>query len=870
MAQIETWLNQDMLEAVKVKYLDGNVFSQDNAGNLIGVILKRGGEDYSGGGTVSANVIRADGVTVAVSGALYGNVATVVLPQSCYVVPGPISIVVKITASGAITTICAVVANVYQSSTDTVVDPGTIIPSIETLIAEIEAAVASIPADYSDLWQTLAPAYSNIATYKANQYVTYNGGLYQCVVDIQSGESWTSSHWRAVNVGSEIYNLKKTIEAISPIDHIRISQKINTWLSGITYLPIPDSGNVAISTVDIIHTDHDIELSCKTGYRYIVNYYSSDVLATSNYTGTSGWKTGSYTIPAGSYFLIMMTKTDASAMSGEDEKKYLYCRYYAMLDDFEKVIVDIESSNNIFRLRQSQQINLYINGITHLPEQDTGDATITTNRIIYADKTYKLNVESGYEYIVLYYSSDVWATGNYIDGSGWKTGEYIIPKDTYFAIQLRPQSGTFVDEETGKYKLSVEVFSKVIWHLLVTGQSLAVGAEGDPALTILTPFDYIGKCYEFNGGARPIDGQPNTALTEHVPLLDNTMFDFSSLCEQTHDIEIGSGEDPRHATRGETICSAMGYWFNQLTGEYCLVSDHAFGGMDYNDLKKGTLPYINSMRAVRHAKDICDRYGWAYKVFGVCIVHGEADQYEQVSADTYKGYLKQWQNDYDYDIKAVTGQKETVQFFVSQSAASGFYSENATVANGVFLASIEDSDIHLVCPQYCYPLTYASIHMNNYGYRYLGQFFGQIVGRAFNKYSSPSIYPVSSSLSNNVITIEFNHFGNLDIDTGNVAAVSDGHYGFELIDDTNNAAITSVSIVNDAIQIAIDKAPSSGAKISYAYKRLADEIDHIGSTNGVRGNLRSDWSFAGMFTNDAQSIPFWCCVFCVPVNWSAE
>ena len=36
---IETWYNQDVKQPVKVRYLDGNVFSQDNKGNRVGVYL---------------------------------------------------------------------------------------------------------------------------------------------------------------------------------------------------------------------------------------------------------------------------------------------------------------------------------------------------------------------------------------------------------------------------------------------------------------------------------------------------------------------------------------------------------------------------------------------------------------------------------------------------------------------------------------------------------------------------------------------------------------------------------------------------------------------------------------------------------------
>lgn len=148
---IQTWFNQDIKKPVKVQYLDGNVFSQDNKGNLIGVNVLDDGLPASVSGSVSANVIRADGGTVAVSGTLAGNRAYVELPQSAYYVPGVISIIIKLTNDTEITTLCAVVANVYQSTTDTVIDPGSIIPSIQTLIAEIQAAIAEIPADYSML-----------------------------------------------------------------------------------------------------------------------------------------------------------------------------------------------------------------------------------------------------------------------------------------------------------------------------------------------------------------------------------------------------------------------------------------------------------------------------------------------------------------------------------------------------------------------------------------------------------------------------------------------------------------------------------------------------------------------------------------------
>lgn len=151
MAQIETWFNQDLKKPVKVRYLDGNVFSQDEMGNIVGVNVFSNGASAVLSGTVTANIIRADGATLSAAGTVSGNKASVALPSAAYAVPGPISIVIKLSENGSVTTLCAVVANVYQSSTDAAVDPGTIIPSIDALIEAINEAVASIPPDYSEL-----------------------------------------------------------------------------------------------------------------------------------------------------------------------------------------------------------------------------------------------------------------------------------------------------------------------------------------------------------------------------------------------------------------------------------------------------------------------------------------------------------------------------------------------------------------------------------------------------------------------------------------------------------------------------------------------------------------------------------------------
>ena len=151
MARIETWYKQDMNTPVVIHFLQGSIFTLDEYGNVFGVELYKDGEPYSGGGTVSANVIRANGTTVAVTGSISGNRASAVMPQAAYAVTGTATVVLKLTQGGDTVTIGCFIVPVSNSEVGDVVDPGTIMPSISMLLTNIQEAVESIPLDYSEL-----------------------------------------------------------------------------------------------------------------------------------------------------------------------------------------------------------------------------------------------------------------------------------------------------------------------------------------------------------------------------------------------------------------------------------------------------------------------------------------------------------------------------------------------------------------------------------------------------------------------------------------------------------------------------------------------------------------------------------------------
>lgn len=161
--QIETWLKTDVQKGVEVESLRGNLFSGDVASNLIGVEVYDGEEPASLSGQVQAYIIRGDGATVVLTnGTLDGNKASVVLSRECYLIVGAISIVIKIDE----TTVCACHGYVYRTSTDSVVDPDHVIPSLSELLAQVENCRRAAES------ATAATTAANSATTAANQAAT--------------------------------------------------------------------------------------------------------------------------------------------------------------------------------------------------------------------------------------------------------------------------------------------------------------------------------------------------------------------------------------------------------------------------------------------------------------------------------------------------------------------------------------------------------------------------------------------------------------------------------------------------------------------------------------------------------------------------
>ena len=145
MAVVENRFICDLSKPVQAQALKGNVFSLDNLGSRLSVLIYDNGHPATISGSITANCILPDGSTVNVNGGLTtengGSKAYVDVPQSCLLIPGLLKIAIKCTSSSVITTLAAIVANVYMTKTDNVITPSQQI--INDWNAEISAAIAT-------------------------------------------------------------------------------------------------------------------------------------------------------------------------------------------------------------------------------------------------------------------------------------------------------------------------------------------------------------------------------------------------------------------------------------------------------------------------------------------------------------------------------------------------------------------------------------------------------------------------------------------------------------------------------------------------------------------------------------------------------
>jgi hypothetical protein len=353
-------------------------------------------------------------------------------------------------------------------------------------------------------------------------------------------------------------------------------------------------------------------------------------------------------------------------------------------------------------------------------------------------------------------------------------------------------------------------------HILLSGQSLAVGYGGTPVLSSSQPYSN-----------KTLEGTEGLGVT-FIPLTE--------------------------ANR-ETIRSSAA---NNLTAlsennSYQAVATlNALGNTAYSGLKKGSTVYSNGLTQISNVYNAANVLGKTDRVSGVMIIHGEADHQARTTASEYESYLVEWQNDYETDAKAITGQVDNVPLFTDQMVSYTGYNAATSVIPGAQLAAAENNpnSIFLIGPKYF--LTYSDYaHLTNTSYRWLGEYYGKIMKKVIiDREQWRPLSPDSIVRSNNIIYANFHvPAGQLAFDNTLVSARA--NYGFEYSDSNSSATINSVEILDaDTVKITLSGTPTGySQRLRYAYTGTPGSAPGAQNSGSAAGNLRDTDNAPSLYGN---------------------
>lgn len=422
-AQFTKHFVQDLQQDIKIRQCGTIVFNTDNESNVITVDLYNGSEPYSGGGSVVGAVICQDGSTVPIdNGTLSGNTASITLTRACFAIPGQIGVGIQVVSGDVKTTVLKAIYNVELFETDTVVDPDERITiSVGDLLQDIAGAIATIPADYSDLLATIAPTFSASTAYAAGQYVWYDGTLYRFTAAHSAG-SWAGTDATAAVIGTDLSDLKSAITDITGNTRIEYTTQ-NAGYKNSTV------GSTVTSTSDTNNFECTL-ISCTPGDQFTINgqggatyrlwsFLDSSYTVLERETDTDPITGKIITAPANAAYLII---------NNHKVNRPNDYSYYGNIIRYSAVIGDGEFSHNggatLSDADNAEPNKIYsvptLTGTTHIPA--TGNlVTFAYNRSATINKSQLLLGSGGNNiyYRAKWNTSDQWSEWYKLNSNGY-------------------------------------------------------------------------------------------------------------------------------------------------------------------------------------------------------------------------------------------------------------------------------------------------------------------------------------------------------------------------------------------------------------------------------------------------------------------
>lgn len=373
-------------------------------------------------------------------------------------------------------------------------------------------------------------------------------------------------------------------------------------------------------------------------------------------------------------------------------------------------------------------------------------------------------------------------------------------------------------------------------HVLVYGQSLSIGATGNPPITTTQKYNTL----MFQGG---VLFNPNNAnyYNSLVPLVENNVETVASgIAEMFLQSLISeSGITPSNDYRLLLTCTGQGNTSIDQLSKIGVSGNNSY--------------YTRTINAVAQGMIQAAALGVSYNVPAIVYIQGENDMHSPAG---YYDKLMLLKNNLIADIKALTKQNNDPLFIITQCGNHYAYGEYPTIAINQLQASTANppQGTYLGATEYQTVFNTDNIHKTNVGYKQMGCEIGYELKRLLiDGEERKPCYIKRINVTGNVLELQYNlPKGQLVIDTTNVT--DPGNYGFNLFNALGTEiTISSVAKVRtDTIRIVISSGQTvvSGWKLTYANNSTATGS---GPTTGKRGCIRDSQGDTVVFTGSNGS-----------------
>jgi hypothetical protein len=405
--------------------------------------------------------------------------------------------------------------------------------------------------------------------------------------------------------------------------------------------------------------------------------------------------------------------------------------------------------------------------------------------------------------------------------------------------------------------------------IIGTGQSLAVGAQAGA----ITPKAMLqqGNNLKLSLGAATVppfnSDDPALSLVPLVEPIRPPNPGYPS----PYPINL-DGESPHTAMSAQITALAKAGGLNDFVTIHSVVGESgqpmtvinkaAVEMVDANGSGTGRA-YQATLFEARAITRLAQAQGKTYGIGAIFLTHGESDA---GNANYTNDMLQLW-TDYNADLKAITGQTQSIPLFTSQQHGIYLYMAGQAPRNIDTSTRLEwtaalDHPAEIVCtgPKYQYPYNVDFLHLTPLGYELMGEKYAEafyshvVLGHAWQP-----LQPLAGSVarSGRVISVDFHvPFPPLAWDDvlpkphqTDLTEWAEGR-GFEVRMGTTRLAIESVELLDgDTVQITCAADVPAGATLGYA---ASSDGAAISGVSPRWGQLQDSDPLVGEFTGMAQ------------------